>query len=890
MADRYWVGGSGSWNATSTTNWSATSGGASGASAPTAVDNVIFDANSNVLTNNFTVTVTGTAAAPARCNDLSVSGLDGNMTLAIDFNQVLSISGSLSLPASRFFTGGSTFGTINFVATTNKTITTNGNGLNQAIVFDGVGGQWTLAGAFTTFSSLTVTNGTFITSNNTLSCSTLLSSNTNVRSIQLGSSTVSVTGGTINFATSTNLTFTAGTSTINCTSNTTLNGGGVTFATVNFTSSSTGTHTITGTNTFSNLSVTSISSGVGIRELVLSANQTVTGTLTLGAANLSYRRIFVRSDTIGTQRTITLNGSLATLSDIDFRDINAAGTVARPWTGTRIGNCLGNANITFTAAKTVYWNLSGTQNWTATGWATTNNGVPAVNNFPLAQDTATFTQAGAAGTITIDANWNIGSIQMADGISNRSTTLTLGSSTNFPVFYGNVTLSIGPLTTSGTQWRFAGQGTTQTFKSNGKGIFQTITLDSPNGTFQLLDNASVGNYTLNSLGFTLIQGTLNLNNFILNVYTFYSDVTNTRGISFGTGSIDLYGFVNTGGLLIWSISNSANLTITGTPTVNVYQSSSGSKVVRHGWTGGGAANSVSFNVIGSGNFNTDVPSNIRSLTFQSTFSSLWIFNTSFSMAGSLILNNSHSISTSSRTLTFNGVAGTTQQINLANKTSSLSSFLVQDNSGATVQLLSNITQFSYPYTLTAGTLDLNGFTLTCTSFTTSNSNTRSIAFGSNGVLTIYFNTFDATTATNLTTSGTGAIRFSGSGTFIGGGGTYKNLECNSGLTITGSNTFTDITTTSGGTPNIMFTAGTTQTVSAFTAGGETNVTTLRSSVTGSKFTLSKSSGVVTVTKCQISDSYATGGAVWNAFEVQGNINTGTNFGWNFGNELLPLLL
>ncbi len=47
MADRYWVGGTGTWNSTSTTNWSASSGGASGASVPTAADNVFFDAGSD---------------------------------------------------------------------------------------------------------------------------------------------------------------------------------------------------------------------------------------------------------------------------------------------------------------------------------------------------------------------------------------------------------------------------------------------------------------------------------------------------------------------------------------------------------------------------------------------------------------------------------------------------------------------------------------------------------------------------------------------------------------------------------------------------------------------------------------------------------------------------
>lgn len=55
MADRYWVGGTGTWNSTSTTKWSATSGGSGGASVPTSLDNVFIDANSG--TGSFTITV-----------------------------------------------------------------------------------------------------------------------------------------------------------------------------------------------------------------------------------------------------------------------------------------------------------------------------------------------------------------------------------------------------------------------------------------------------------------------------------------------------------------------------------------------------------------------------------------------------------------------------------------------------------------------------------------------------------------------------------------------------------------------------------------------------------------------------------------------------------------
>jgi hypothetical protein len=72
MADRYWILGTGTWNATNTVNWSDSSGGLGGFSVPTAADNVFFDANSNVGTGAFTVTM---ATSPRVCNDFTASGL-----------------------------------------------------------------------------------------------------------------------------------------------------------------------------------------------------------------------------------------------------------------------------------------------------------------------------------------------------------------------------------------------------------------------------------------------------------------------------------------------------------------------------------------------------------------------------------------------------------------------------------------------------------------------------------------------------------------------------------------------------------------------------------------------------------------------------------------------
>ena len=61
MADRYWVGGNGTWNSTNTANWSSTSGGSGGASVPTAGDNVYFD-DSSYAADLLVVTVSGNVA------------------------------------------------------------------------------------------------------------------------------------------------------------------------------------------------------------------------------------------------------------------------------------------------------------------------------------------------------------------------------------------------------------------------------------------------------------------------------------------------------------------------------------------------------------------------------------------------------------------------------------------------------------------------------------------------------------------------------------------------------------------------------------------------------------------------------------------------------------
>lgn len=96
MALRYWVGGSGTWDGASTTNWSATSGGAGGASVPTTADDVFLNGDSGGGT------VTLGADVVARI--MTMTGFTG--TLAFSTFKI-----SLAGNATTVFTGATTFST-----------------------------------------------------------------------------------------------------------------------------------------------------------------------------------------------------------------------------------------------------------------------------------------------------------------------------------------------------------------------------------------------------------------------------------------------------------------------------------------------------------------------------------------------------------------------------------------------------------------------------------------------------------------------------------------------------------------------------------------------------------------------------------------------------------
>ena len=378
MADRYWVGGTGTWNSTSTTNWAISSGAGAGASAPTSVDNVFFDANSNTGTTAFTVSASNTTLIPV-CQDLTISGLDGAMTLNTSAanNTNLRIYGNLTLPSTNLTL--SSTGYISFFATTTgKTITTNGTSIG-GVVFNGVGGEWTLQDTLTGSAtiSLIITNGSLITNNQTINISQFISAAAG--SFTLGTSTLNLSG-TSSALLSSSITASAASSTVNLTNNTTtaraISFGALAFGTINIggnTSISTTTITATGGTITSLITSKTVAHTVSFASSLTINNWGITGTL----GNV----VTVSSSSVNTARIITYTGSQLNLNYMSIKDINFSYTLgaSNPYlvyanNSTNGGNNTGVAFIDGTTSK-AYRLTTGTSFTVPVGWDSSNNNI-----------------------------------------------------------------------------------------------------------------------------------------------------------------------------------------------------------------------------------------------------------------------------------------------------------------------------------------------------------------------------------------------------------------------------------------------------------------------------------------------------------------------------------
>jgi hypothetical protein len=545
--------------------WSLSPGGsASLNNFPLAQDTVVVQNNSLtqiILQSNAAGNFVGSIDMSARTSALTVT-LTNSYTCYGNWKNGSGISFSSSSGIT--FSGGNT-----------QTITSAGKTFTCSITVDTYGGTVQLADALNigTTSQVYVTNGTFTTVGYAVTAGTLLSNNSNVRTINLGASTVTLSGtvSKITCTTTTNLTFNAGTSNIIVLPDAGGNWGvidcgpGLNFYDMSVTGDfgSIQQNQILGACTFRNLTIVKQANDQ-INRFSFNSNITVTGTLTISSTT-AVRRIILHSTIIGTRITITA-GAFAG-ADCDFQDINLAGAASGA-SPTRAGDCGNNLGITFPAAKTVYWNLAGTQNWSAIGWATSSGGTPAVNNFPLAQDTAVFNNAGSAGTVTIERNWNIGTFDA----SGRTSAMTLSTSTIQLAVYGDWKFGTGVTSSSTTGTLTFSKNNTQTITSNGVQFGCPIIINNPLAYVQLADALSLGaTRTL-----TLTAGTFDAVTY--NVTTgLFSNSSTSNTLKMGSGTWTLSG---TG--TVWNCTAQPTL-IVGTSTIVLSDTSTSSRT----FTGGG---------------------------------------------------------------------------------------------------------------------------------------------------------------------------------------------------------------------------------------------------------------------------------------------------------------
>lgn len=520
---------------------------------------VTIAAATTVAARSVTVAASGTLAWAATTSIINI----GDATAGAG-NVAFSNAGTLTL------TG---IGTINFISTsaTVQTITTGGQTMPNMTVNAASNGSFQLADATTLSSAttMTLTKGTFDANSKTCSFGVFSSNNANVRTLTLGSSSITLTGtATVwNTSTATNLTVTSNTATVTCAgTGRTFNLGAVNYNGTGF--SFTGATTAILTHTGATVgSFTRSGTAVKTDGLTISPNVTltVTGLLTLSGQSLT-NRLLVSSATIASVATISA-GSVS-LSNVDFMDITAAG-VASPFTGTSLGDALGNTNITTdtptnqTHTTSLGGNLSDATKWTS--------------RVPLPQDNV-IVDGNTSGTLTIDMP-RIGKNLTFTGFA--GTLAGSGSQT----MYGSLILS-SAMTMSTTPSHFFAGRSSQTLNFAGVASLWTFAFTAP-GTYQLLSDWTITGSTQTG-GFVsgLVSGaTFDANGFNVTMRAFISSSGSTIKLGSGTWTL-------TGSVTVWSC---AATVVASTSTMIFNDTSSGIK----NFAGGGQTYNILTYTVGT---------------------------------------------------------------------------------------------------------------------------------------------------------------------------------------------------------------------------------------------------------------------------------------------------
>jgi hypothetical protein len=918
MADRYWVGGSGTWDTTSTTNWSASTGGASGASAPTAADNVFFDAAS--ASGNYTVAITDSST----CANISVARATAG-TLGVTGGALL-ISGGWTSVA----TGVTWSASITFNATSGSyTVTTGGLSFGAVVQFNGAGGTWQLQDNLTTVSTLALWGGTLDINGKIVTCNFATVSSATTRVLALG------TGGTIVCP--------------NTTGGFVWNGGDATgfsytgTGSVNFTySGAVGTRTITHGSTAGGSEATkappfNLSAGsdsvqitgsigdlntTGFNGTFNGGLRTIYGNLTIGSGTTTQSSASATTfgATSGT-KTITTNGRAMNFP-ISFSGVGGTFQLADNYSGgttstqgmTLAGGTLdlnGKTLTTFgytstgTAVRGITAN-SGQINITGNGASVWGGNI--ITNVTMTGLTVNFTYNGSAGTRTIAFGSSTEATAISANITAGTDTVTITGSVNnlnFTGFtgtlatatrtvYGSLTLQSGMFvspTVNATT--FLGSNSLKTITTNGV-IWNTSMTFGATCNYQLQDNVDLATGSLNGTALALTGGTLDINGKTVTALSFNSNSATARVLALGTNGVIN---VTASGITVWQASTATNFSYTGTGSVNfTYSGGTGTRTISHGSSSGGSAATKPppfFITAGTDIVATTINSSLNSIDFTGFTGTLT--NTTRSLYGNLTLGTGMTATGGANSTVF---ASTTSVMTLISNGVTTDFSIAMNAVGGIFQLTEPLVISARTLSLISGTIDCNDFDATVGIFSSTGSVAKTLDI-SNTTFTLASTgtVWSSAAASNIT------VNYSNSTTVLtDNSAAFKFLALNDGLTlgnvVIGGNTSTgqtqilpaaganvtieSLSSTRTVNQDIYFGEGTTTTINNWGIVGTSSANVFLGSNGTSQFNLVYGGvGNVSVDYHTISKSNASPSNTWYALFTNNNSNGGNNTGWIF---------
>ena len=511
---------------------------------------------------------------------------------------------------------------------------------------------------------------------------------------------------------------------------------------------------------------------------------------------------------------------------------------------------------------TRFWVTGGTGNWNSTSnWSTSSGGASGAS-VPGSADAALLDASSGAGTVTLDISPDIQTLNCAGFTGTLAfSTNTISLNSTGTIFTGATTMTVTGTpqiictNSSATSRTISPQAVTESNSISFRITAGTGALSLASGGYRNVDltdgtnptgyagaltvgiNSYYGNFKA-STGMTVTSGTSALT---------FAATSGTQTITTAGVTFDRPFAVNAPGA---TLQLQDNLTMGSTRTFTL---TAGTLDL----TGNSGNWALSTGLFSSNNSNTrSIAFGTGNITLTQNGTSIWRTDTStgLTITGTPTVNLTYAGATGTRTITAGSTAGGSEAVAI-NLNVAAATDTVNLSVGSHIK---NLTFTGFTGTAGVGYVAWGNLTLSAG---------MTISGSANGPI------FSATSG--ITTITTNGVTFDRAISFVGIGGTFAFQDA---LTQESTRAFTITNGT------VQLKNGVTSTVGAFATSG-TNQKFLQSTTLGSQATLSQASGTVDVSYLTIRDINATGGATWNAFTTNNNVNAGNNLGWDFSSQL-----